>query len=71
MPPSSRGRAEYPGDKSETLAFQHVGNRYFLTEVWGAQGSSGMKLQGPERGKQIEIAKETVHSGKEVIIAQK
>ena len=45
----SHGQQDYPGKKSDTLVFRQAGDQYFLTEVWGEQGSEGMKLRGPKR----------------------
>jgi hypothetical protein len=67
----SLGQREYPGDKSRKLVFQHLGNRYFLTQIWGAQGSAGLKLRAPKPETKLEIASEPSPSGKEVEIALK
>lgn len=68
---SSHGQREYLGDNSHKLVFQHLGNQYFLTEIWGAQGSVGMKLPAPKPETRLEIASEPSHSGKAVMIALK
>jgi hypothetical protein len=65
------GQREYPRDRSRKLVFQHLGNRYFLTHIWGAPGSAGMKLPAPKPGTKLEIASKLSPSGKEVEIALK
>jgi hypothetical protein len=65
------GLPEQPGQKTEKLVFQNVGNQHFLTEVWGAAGTSGMQLRGPKVETQMEIAKQPAQSSKGVMIALK
>jgi hypothetical protein len=67
----SLGQREYPGDKSGKLVFQHLGNRYFLTQIWGTQGSAGIKLRAPKPETKLEIASKQPPSGKEVEVAAK
>jgi hypothetical protein len=67
----SLGQRESPGDKSWKLVFRHLGNRYFLTQIWGVQGSAGLKFRAPKPETKLEIASEPSPSGKEVQIALK
>ena len=67
----SLGQRESPGDKSWKLVFQHLGNRYFLTQIWGEQGSAGLKLQAPKPQTKLEIASQPSPSRTEVEIALK
>jgi hypothetical protein len=67
----SHGQPEYPGEKTEKMVFRHVGDQYFLTEVWGAQGSSGMMLRAPKAETRMWIAKDSPDSNNDVMIALK
>jgi hypothetical protein len=67
----SLGQYESPGGKSRKLVFQRLGNRYFLTQIWGEQGSTGLRLIAPKRETKLEIASQPSPSGKEVEIALK
>lgn len=67
----SHGQRDYPGRKSDTLVFRQAGDQYFLTEVWGEQGSESMKLRGPKPVTTLEVASQPSHSGNEVMIALK
>ena len=67
----SHGQQDYPGKKSDTLVFRQAGDQYFLTEVWGEQGSEGMKLRGPKPVPTLEVASQPSHSGNEVMVALK
>jgi hypothetical protein len=66
----SHGQLDYPGKKTETLVFRQAGDQYFLTEVWGEQGSQSMKLRGPKPVTPLE-ATQPSRSGNEVTIALK
>jgi hypothetical protein len=67
----SHGQKEYPGKKSEKLVFRQVNQQYFLTEIWGEQGSDGMMLKAPKPDPRLEVASQPSHSGNEVMIALK
>jgi hypothetical protein len=67
----SLGQREYAGDRTWKLVFQHIGDRYFLTHIWGAPGSAGIKLQAPKPETKLEIASQPSPSAKEVEIALK
>jgi hypothetical protein len=67
----SHGQLDYPGKKTDTLVFRQAGGQYFLTEVWGEQGSQSMKLKGPKPVTTLEAARQPSHSGNEVMVALK
>jgi hypothetical protein len=67
----SLGQPEYSGDRSRKLVFQRLGNRYFLTQIWGEQGSTGLRLRAPKPETKLEIASQPSPSRKEVEIALK
>jgi hypothetical protein len=67
----SLGQRESPGGKRRKLVFRHLGNRYFLTQIWGEQGSAGLKLRAPKPETKFEIASQPSPSHKEVEIALK
>jgi hypothetical protein len=67
----SHGHQDYPGKKSDTLVFRQAGDQYYLTEVWGEQGSESMKLRGPKPVPTLEVASHPSHSGNEVMVALK
>ena len=67
----SHGQREYPGKKSEKLVFRQVNQQYFLTEIWGEQGSDGMMLKAPKVDTRLEVASQPSHSGNEVMVATK
>jgi hypothetical protein len=60
---------EYPGKKSDKLVFQQANDRYFLAEIWGEQGSEGLKLRAPKPTSKVEEATQRWPSGNEVLIA--
>ena len=62
---------EYPGEKNHKLVFRHANDRYFLAEIWGEQGSEGMKLRAPKLNTRVEEAKQRWPTGDEVMIALK
>jgi hypothetical protein len=62
---------EYPGEKYQKLVFRHANDRYFLAEIWGEQGSEGMRLRAPKPKTRVEEAKQRWPSGDEVLIALK
>lgn len=67
----SVGQPEYSHGKTWKLVFQQVGNQYFLTHIWGAPGSVGMKLQAPKPHTKLEIASKRSPSANNVEIALK
>ncbi len=67
----SHGQLDYPGKKSDTLVFRQADGQYFLTEVWGEQGSESMKLRGPKPVPTLEVGSQPPYPGNEVMIALK
>ena len=67
----SLGLQERPGGKSRRPVFRRLGNRYFLTQIWGEQGSTGVRLRAPKPETKLEIASQPSPSRKEVEIALK
>jgi hypothetical protein len=67
----AHAQREYPGEKNQKLVFRHANDRYFLAEIWGEQGSEGMKLRAPKPSTRLEEAKQRWPSGDEVLIALK
>lgn len=67
----SHGQLEYPGKKSEKLVFRQVNHQYFLTEIWGEQGSDGMTVKAPKPDTRLEVASQPSPSGNQVTIALK
>ena len=62
---------EYRGEKNHKLVFRHANDQYFLAEIWGEQGSEGMKIRAPKPVTRSEEAKQRWPSGNEVLIALK
>jgi hypothetical protein len=62
---------KYPGEISRKLVFKHRGNQYFLTEIWGAEGSDGMTLRAPKPAKELQEASGPANADKLVEIALK
>jgi hypothetical protein len=67
----SLGQRQSPGAMRLKLVFQHLGNRYFLTQIWGKQGSAGLRFRAPKPETKFEIASQPSPSRKEVEIALK
>ena len=49
-------RPETPGHKNHKLIFHHRGNQYFLTEIWGGEGATGMAMPVTKAEQQVEVA---------------
>jgi hypothetical protein len=62
-------QAQSPGNVSHKLIFRHVGKRYFLAEIWGGAGTSGMTIQTTKPQRQLQVARGP--SSKNVEIALK
>lgn len=45
----------YPNSGNPRLVFNHVGDQYFLSQIWGA-GDSGMSLPASKLEKELQIA---------------
>jgi hypothetical protein len=48
---------ETPSHVSQKLIFHHRGNQYFLAEVWGSEGDSGMAMPATKAEQQVEVAR--------------
>ena len=64
-------RPESPGNGSPKLVFHHVGNEYFLAEVWGAEGRAGMIVPPSALEKELRIASGPSNTVGQVVIALK
>lgn len=62
---------EYPGKKVDKLVFRQANDQYFLAEIWGEQGSEGMRLRAPYPVIRMEEAKQRWPSGNETLVALK
>ena len=66
-------RREYPRQTNAKLVFHHVGNRYFLAEIWRGSGSEGMIVPTSKQEKELEkeLQASSGHKGgyEEVIVA--
>jgi hypothetical protein len=47
------------GHKSRKLVFDHVGGQYFLSQIWGEAGTSGMSVPASRREKELQTARVT------------
>jgi hypothetical protein len=64
-------RSELPGDRAPRLVFHYVGNQYFLSQVWGSEGSSGMTVPASSLEKELRIATNRTGRVGEIVIALK
>jgi hypothetical protein len=62
-------QTQSPSHVSHKLIFRHVGNRYFLAEIWGGTGTHGMTIQATKLQRQLQVARGP--SSKNVEIALK
>jgi hypothetical protein len=65
------GRPELSGNKSRKLVFHHAGGQYFLSQIWGAEGTPGMLVPASKLEKEFEIARVTPKASNNVEIALK
>jgi hypothetical protein len=70
----SLARYEAPRSKEAKLVFNHVGDEYFLSQIWRESGSQGKSIPTSRREreltKELLLAKDS-KSGQEVIVALK
>jgi hypothetical protein len=66
---SLRARTEYARATTPKLVFHHLGNRYFLTEIWGAGGSTGMILPASKLERELRVASGPSNASGEVVLA--
>ena len=62
---------ESPRDTAAQLVFDHLDNQYFLTQIWGEQGSTGMTVPSSKLERELQVASGPSHAGEEVVIAVK
>ncbi len=67
----SLGQQESPEGKSRKLVFRRFGNRYFLIQICGEQGRTGVMFRAPKAQTKPEIASEPSPSRSAVEIALK
>jgi hypothetical protein len=65
------GTRQSPSSKTGKLIFRHLGNQYFLTEIWGNSGTAGMTLAAPKQKREVQIASWPSNGGNTVEIALK
>jgi hypothetical protein len=65
----SVAQQEYPRDTSSRVEFQHLGDQYFLAEVWGDAGSRGMTIPAPKPERKLQVASGSSTARKPVVIA--
>jgi hypothetical protein len=70
----STTRREYPRNSGPKLVFRHMGNQYFLAEIWGVTGRYGMAIapskQEKDLEKELQLASgQSTAVGEEVLIA--
>jgi hypothetical protein len=46
-----------PSHVSHKLIFRHVGDRYFLAEIWGGTGTHGMTIQATKLQRQLQVTR--------------
>ena len=66
-------RREYPRNTRAKLVFHHLGNQYFLAEIWRGSDSEGMVIgrskMEKELEKELQLASGRSKVGEEVLIA--
>ena len=65
----SIAQQEYPRATTSKLVFHHLGNQYFLTQIIGPAGSTGMSLPASKLERELELASGPSNADEEVIIA--
>jgi hypothetical protein len=63
--------SEEPSDRAPRLVFHYVGNQYFLSQVWGSEGSAGMTVPASPLEKELKIATKRTGRVGETVIALK
>ena len=66
----SLAQRKTPRDAAAKLVFNHLGNKYFLAQIQGADGM-GMALPSSKLERELQVASGPAHSGEEVVIAVK
>jgi len=58
-----------PSKTSAKLVFHHLGNQYFLAEVWGDAGDQGMTIPASKLERELQIARGSGNGEENVVIA--
>jgi hypothetical protein len=58
-----------PSRTSAKLVFHHLGNQYFLAEVWGDKGEQGMTIPASKLERELQIARGPANDDENVVIA--
>jgi hypothetical protein len=61
-------RPDSPGHVSDKLVFRHVGDHYFLAEIWGTAGSTGMTLPDTKQERELVVASAPASSNVEIAL---
>ena len=67
----SLARKESPRKTNPKLVFHQVGNQYFLSQVWGAEGTAGLTIQTSNLEKELQMASEAAKPIGQVVVALK
>ena len=65
----SQVQQESPRDTAAKLVFNHLNNQYFLTQIWGEQGSTGMTVPSSKLERELQVAGGPSHASKKIMIA--
>jgi hypothetical protein len=65
----SLSQEEDPRDTSSRVVFQHLGDRYFLAEIWGGAGSLAMTVPASKLERELQAASGSETARKPVVIA--
>ena len=65
----SGARQEYPRTTSSKMVFHLLGNQYFLAQIFGAAGSTGMTLPASKLERDLQLSRGRSNAGEEVVIA--
>jgi hypothetical protein len=61
-------RPETHGHVNHKLIFHHRGNQYFLAEIWGGEGSTGMAVSVPKAEPAVEVASNPIPENIEIAL---
>jgi hypothetical protein len=65
----SLARKELPRNTSPKLIFHRVGNQYFLSQVWGAEGTGGLTVRTSALEKELQMSSAAPKTVGQVVIA--
>ena len=66
----SLARRELPKATSPKMVFHHIGNQYFLSQIWGT-GGDGLTLGTTRLEKELQMASEATNAAGQVTVALK